>query len=299
METLSILIPAYNWDCSQLISDLHAQAEALGIEYEIIVADDHSTNNDTLQAVNRTVQSLVHCRLIALERNIGRSAIRNFLADNAIYDWLLFMDCDAAVCSPDYLRNYMPATQKAEVICGGLRHPDILPQAGVELRWKYEKKNDKKRSAKHRGRTPYAHFTPFNFMISRKVFQSIRFSSTFKGYGYEDVLFGIELEKRQVPILHIDNPLLHLGLEDNTTFIAKTGQAISNLVSHKSEINQGSTLLRLYNNITNLHLSRLLKITARKFTPSIKRNLLSNNPSLKLFSLYKLFLLSMTADKEA
>lgn len=236
---------------------------------------------------------LEHCRLIALEQNIGRSAIRNLLADNASYDRLLFMDCDAAVCSPTYLQDYISAADNADVICGGLLHPDNPPCDGAELRWKYEKKADKKRSAADRSITPYARFTPFNFMISRDVFQSIRFSTAFTGYGYEDVLFGMELEKRRVSILHIDNPLLHLGIEDNATYLSKTEQAIRNLALHQDNLKGGSTLLLHYSRICGLHLVWLLNLSAKALIQPVRRNLLSANPDMKLFSLYKLLYLSL------
>ena len=292
MESLSILIPVYNRDCSRLIKDLYVQGISSGTPFEIIVADDYSANKDTLKAVRDTSASLEHCRLIESDRNIGRSAIRNLLADNASYGKLLFMDCDAAVCSPAYLQDYISIADNADVICGGLRHPDNLPHEGVELRWKYEKKADKMRSAAHRSLTPYARFTPFNFMVSRDVFQSIRFSTAFTGYGYEDVLFGMELEKRGISILHTDNPLIHLGIEDNATYLAKTEQAIRNLALHRDVLNQGSTLLLHYNRICNLHLGRLLDMSAKALIQPVRRNLLSANPSLELFSLYKLLYLS-------
>ncbi len=40
---LSILIPVYNFNSRPLLESLHSQAEALNIEYEIVVADDAST----------------------------------------------------------------------------------------------------------------------------------------------------------------------------------------------------------------------------------------------------------------
>ena len=40
---LSILVPVYNFNSRPLLERLHSQAEALNIEYEIIVADDAST----------------------------------------------------------------------------------------------------------------------------------------------------------------------------------------------------------------------------------------------------------------
>ena len=45
---ISILIPVYNNSCDRLVSDLHKQAEALGIEFEIIVMDDCSTDDSQL-----------------------------------------------------------------------------------------------------------------------------------------------------------------------------------------------------------------------------------------------------------
>lgn len=288
MESLSILIPAYNWDCSQLISDLHAQGDALGIEYEIIVADDCSTDFDKLQSVRDTARRLQHCSFTILENNIGRSAIRNMLADMARYDKLLFMDCDAAVCSPTYLKDYMVASKQADVVCGGVVHPEKLPPPGVELRWKYERNADRHRSAKHRSKTPYDHFTPFNFLISRDTFQQIRFDTTFCGYGYEDVLFGMEMQRLRSSVLHIDNPLLHLGLEPNEKYLIKTDEAIHNLLLHRDQIGQGSTLLRHYDRICRWHLEPLIGMADKLLSKQIKRNLSGSHPGLKCFALYKL-----------
>lgn len=290
--TLSILIPSYNWDCSQLVSDLHAQGVSTGMQFEIIVADDYSTDDGAFSAICSTAARLEHCRLIALEENVGRSAIRNLLADNALYDKLLFMDCDAAVCSPTFLKDYMVATEKADVVCGGLRHQDELPRKGAELRWRYERKADRRRSASYRSRTPYARFTPFNFIISRELFQDIRFNTTFTGYGYEDVLFGMELEKRGISILHIDNPLIHLGIEDNAEYLKKTEQAIRNLVLHHDELRHGSTLLQHYDRLCRMHLSWLIRLLAKVLITPVRRNLLGTKPCLSLFSLYKLLYLS-------
>jgi glycosyltransferase involved in cell wall biosynthesis len=63
---LSILIPTYNYDCTHLVSDLHQQADLLGIDYEIIVADDASPIS-LYKEKNREINALPHCRLIELE----------------------------------------------------------------------------------------------------------------------------------------------------------------------------------------------------------------------------------------
>ena len=82
MKQISILIPTYNSICVELVRSLQQQAELLAIDYEIIVADDGSTAHDCLQA-NRAIRQLPHCQFMEREQNTGRTAIRNFLAQQA------------------------------------------------------------------------------------------------------------------------------------------------------------------------------------------------------------------------
>lgn len=295
--SLSILIPVYNWDCSALLRELHAQGCALGVPFEIIIADDCSADYDKLQSVRDTSAELQHCSITILEKNVGRSAIRNLLADMSQFDTLLFMDCDAEVCSPTYLRDYIEASQRADVVCGGVTTPSSLPCPGTELRWKYERNADRRRSAARRSKTPYSNFTPFNFLISRNTFRQIGFDTSFCGYGYEDVLFGMELERRSIPILHINNPLVHLGLESNARYLAKTDEAIRNLLAHRDEIGQGSALLRHYDSICRRHLDSLLSLADRLFYKAVQRNLSGSHPNLKLFALYKLMTINSLSNE--
>ena len=46
---VSVLIPNYNNVCVDLVTVLQRQAEALGIDYEIIVADDHSPQKEKVR----------------------------------------------------------------------------------------------------------------------------------------------------------------------------------------------------------------------------------------------------------
>lgn len=288
MESLSILIPAFNWDCSRLVYDLYSQGQALDISYEIILADDCSTDTELSERNRKAVERLENCRFIGLSHNMGRAAIRNMLASEARYDKLLFLDCDSSVRDESFLCNYLNAADRALVVCGGAIHPDTLPEPGEELRWRYERNADKERSAEFRSRMPYSRFTPFSFLIDRKTFLDIRFDESYRGYGYEDVQFGRELEERGVSILHIDNPLVHLGLEKNDIFLNKTRQAVLNAYLHRDEIGGSSRLLNHYKRMGQCHMLWLLRMLWRLFGKSMERNLLSNKPSLWVFSLYKL-----------
>lgn len=288
MEALSILIPVFNWDCTQLIKDLHFQGLTLGIPYEIIVADDCSTDKDLQEKSRLVAETHENCRYFALPHNIGRAAIRNYMADQSKYEKLLFLDCDAEVKDKQFLKKYMDASHKASVVCGGLTHPDEIPQKGQELRYLYEKNAAFERSAGFRSQNPYLRFTSFSFLIEREAFMKIRFDESYVRYGYEDVQFGHELEENGVSILHIDNPLAHIGLDDSASYLNKTRQAVQNAFDHKDDIAASSKLLTHYRKVLKFHMRWAFRLIWAFFQKSMEKNLLGPKPKLRIFSLYKL-----------
>ena len=60
---LSILIPTYRLDCSAFVRELATQADALGIDYEILVIDDGSPDAES-KAGNRIINSCPPCRFV-------------------------------------------------------------------------------------------------------------------------------------------------------------------------------------------------------------------------------------------
>ena len=293
MESLSILIPVFNWDCTRLIKDLHFQGLVLGIPYEIIVADDCSTDRELFEKNRIVAESHENCRFFGLPHNIGRAAIRNYMADQSKYEKLLFLDCDAEVKDKKFLKKYVEASDKASVVCGGLTHPDEIPMKGQELRYLYEKNAAYERSAGFRSQNPYLRFTSFSFMIDRDVFMKIRFDESYVRYGYEDVQFGHELEAGGVSILHIDNPLAHIGLDDSASYLNKTRQAVQNAFDHQDEIGDSSKLLTNYNKVRSLKMRWVFRFFWAFFQKSMEKNLLGPKPKLRIFSLYKLCYISV------
>lgn len=67
---------------------------------------------------NLAINDLENCRYIEREKNEGRAVIRNFLAKEAKYEWLLFIDSNMNVITSQYLRNYQ-MTEECDVIYGG------------------------------------------------------------------------------------------------------------------------------------------------------------------------------------
>lgn len=282
---LSILISVYNFNCIPLIKKLLTQ---LPPECEIVVADDAS-NDVWLKESNRIqLEQCDNVRYWESDKNLGRARIRNKLALLAKGEWILFLDCDALPYHNHFLTNYLGKKEKADVICGGTKGMENCPSTKVSLRYKYEKEYWKRHSAKERSKKPYESFTPFNFMIRKNVFEKIRFNELLIDYGHEDTLFGQELKKRGISILHIDNRAIHTGLDTNTEFLKKTECALASLLKIDPEFKFANRLTQTYLFLKRWHLLSLLNLWHSATETIERRNLLSSTPSLLVFQLYKL-----------
>ena len=282
---LSILIPTKDYDCHQLIEQLHEQGEKMEYDYEIIVGED-GTRHDFLEK-NINADILTNCRRIIRTDNIGRANIRNLLAVEAKFPYILFIDSDAIVEKDDFLEYYIKALKDYDVVCGGLYHADTLTNKECSLRYRYEKNADKRRDADLRNQRPYNEFSTFNFAIKKELFTSIFFKPEITRYGYEDTLFGKELEKRGIEILHINNKLLHNGLEKNAIFLSKVEQSLMTLSEIEKEI--GTTpLLSAVSKLSRWHMTRVYLFVWRQFRSTMVKNLTSKTPSLTILNLYKL-----------
>ena len=160
---LSILIPTYNYDITKLVTELHRQAIEQFIDFEIIVMEDGSKE---FIAENKEINNFIFCNHIILKHNIGRSAIRNKLADEAKYEHLLFMDCDAEVNSNQFIERYLAFCHEECVVIGGTAYDPEETNPDYSLRLKYGKEREA-RNAAERGKT---NFATFNFLISKNIF---------------------------------------------------------------------------------------------------------------------------------
>ena len=302
METkafVSVCLPVYNFDVTELVEDLLSQAHKSTIPIEILVFDDHSISY--YKKRNQELAKHKDVSYLEFDHNLGRSKIRNRLADFAIGEWLLFLDCDMVPSSSNFLINYVDAIRPdIKVVCGGIGYGDKPIKSELMLRWRYGILRESRSSAV-RQHFPYKSFLSGNFMISREAYYQIRFNEDISGYGHEDTLFGLELKKNKVPILHIDNTCLHLGIEPCFEYLIKSEQGIVNLVrllrivpEMKPELERHIRLLRYYKIVRFMGLSYPLRFFFRIFNPFIRRVLCNARPSLLLFDLYKVGLIAQT-----
>ena len=278
IKELSVLIPVYNNSCVQLVRALHQQLSQTDISFEIIIADDGSTDRSFIEE-NKSLSLLTHVQYLIRKKNIGRAAIRNVLVQQANYSWLLFIDGDLFIKNDSYIHRYLAFDENNTVVYGGYTISGNYPD---NLRWRIEKKHEEKSSADKRQQHPYHDFHTCNFLVKKDIMKRIPFNEKIREYGYEDVLWGKQLKEHHITLTHIDNPVSFERFEDNKTFIQKTEEALHTLYHFRQSLTGYSSVL----NYSSLH--PLLKFIYGRIGNYLRKQLIDNNPPLFLFYIYKL-----------
>lgn len=292
---LSVCIPVYNFDVRELIFDLKKEITKKGIDSEIILIDDASYQK--FKEINNELQSEVK-ELIFLEKNIGRSKIRNLFLQYAEGDYLLFLDCDGKIISPDFLETYIETIQqnsKIDVLYGGRTVANVLTDKRHVLRWKFAVERENLSVSRRNGR-PYLSFQTNNFIIKKQILSTVQFNPELENYGYEDLLFAMDLKSERIYIHHINNAIFNNDLEANSIYLKKVEESVDNLArmlksdSLKAKISD-IKLVKAYHFIQKWNLKFIFLLLFSFIENILKRNLLSDDPHLRNLDFYKLGLL--------
>lgn len=285
---LSILIPTYNYNAFPLAEAIEQQALKLGLIFELICIDDGSFSH--LNEKNQNINTLTNCKFIASKQNVGLSKIRNALAEASKYKFILFIDGDSKVPDDKFILRYLNAIEgNADVIYGGRIHPKVVEDTR-KLRWKYGKYREDLIVAKRK--TNIYKCTLFNnTLIKKKVFDKIKFEESIKQYGHEDTIFAYKLSAIKAKIFHINNPVIHGDVDYNEVFFLKTQKSLENLnLIYNSKLIDSNfiTFLRIFSKLKRFKLNYLFALIHKMFYPFFKRQLMSKNPSIVVFDLFRL-----------
>ena len=293
---LSILIPIYNINCVKLVTGLQAQCGKAGIPFEILCYDDGSISSILDQ--NSPLSQLFGVSYVEMKENRGRAAIRNVLGKYSNFENLLFIDADSRLPNKSFIRNYLPYLNRKAVVYGGRAYNRQKPAAVLkQLHWTYGSKREAL-PAKNRNRAPYLNFMSNNFILPRTVFEKITFDPKHEGYGYEDTLFATELHKNGIPLLHVDNPLIHSGLETAPVFLEKTREAMKNLAGlYAGDRIVQTRLIRAYEFLNRWGLIPPARRYLEKRIESITGNLERGSTHLRLLDEFKLYHFLVNVEK--
>ncbi len=289
---ISVCVPVFNTDVRKLGLQLVDLSAKTSVPIEILLFDDCS--DEKFQLLNRETATYSGIIYKEMESNLGRAAIRNRLGNSATQPWLLFLDGDSSIETTDFLSRYLEAIPMGEVICGGTSYPAHSPEyQETLLRWVYGRKREQLSALQRKLRNNFA-ITANNFLINREVFLQHGFRENIRGYGHEDTVLGYDLFKAGIRISHIDNPVLHTGLESSAEYLEKTKKAIENLLFiHANlipdpEFRKESGLLKIGFTLRKAGLLRITATLFRWIEPCLRKNLTGTCPKLFLFNLYRI-----------
>ena len=282
---LSILIPTYNTDVTDLIKTICEQARLTKITFEIIFCEDAS---HMYVEKNASVTKDSHVRCLVNTENLGRTATRSKLAEAALYHWLLFLDADVGVPNIRFIENYVSQINPLyDIIYGGVSYKAHADNDFC-LRWKYGTLRESQ-SLKERQKEP-KYVISQNLLLNKNVFLSLNTIASNR-YGLDNV-FSYQIAKQGYKIHHIYNPVVHLGLEKNNVFLKKSFQAVETLVHYEEKgliTHDFTRLQKSYLTLKKTRATFIFKVIVHRCTNYMEKNLLSGNPSLFLFDLYRLY----------
>ena len=284
-KELSILLPVYNTRCLTMVERLKELCDAVdGLRYEIIAADDGSTDRDAV-AFNRGIERMAGCRYVERVENRGAAATRNFLAGISRYGWLLFVDCDMALPDDRFIIRYLEAPETGVVI-GGIRTGGTADDVRRNLRCAYERRAQERHTAEERSKRPYQSFRSVNFMAERGVMERCRFDERMR--RYEDVRFGRLLEESGVTVAHIDNAVVMEDFESNGCFVAKTEKDMRTLRDFEAEMRGYSRMIDVADGLRRRHILWVVRMWHGLFGRLERRLLTGGKARLRLYDVYKL-----------
>jgi glycosyltransferase involved in cell wall biosynthesis len=219
---LSVLTPFHRYDPSVLLARL-AKVPA-GVEF--ILIDDGSSSASLLANVIAAAERVAApVRIIVWSENRGRAAARNRLIAEARGEYVLFLDADMIPDSPRFLSIWLGvlSTQRPRVAFGGLSVAHTQADEDTALHRNLFAHSDCA-PAHARAQKPAQSTASSNLAVRRDFLAAHPFDQLFTGWGFEDTDWALSVERR-APILHVENPATHAGLDDVPTLMRKSAEA--------------------------------------------------------------------------
>lgn len=287
---ISVLIPVYNFDVTNLVIAITNQAKANDVAIEVICYDDVSENNIRLKN-QHSVNFIDRCSYFVNSKNLGRTKTRQLLAEKATYDWLLFLDADVFPKDNNFISKYAIADNgEYNAFFGGIAYDEKTLNKNNTLRYNFGKHRESVNAA-NRNNLPYKVTTSGNMLIKKDVFLETNSKlSCINCYGL-DYYFGALLKENKVKIKHIDNEVYHLGIENNAVYLKKVQESIktlATLVKTKKLPENDISLLKAYDKLKRYGLQNIFGKITKRFSYNIENKLINSGTNLRLLDIYKL-----------
>ncbi|WP_027124605.1 glycosyltransferase family 2 protein [Gelidibacter mesophilus] len=285
---ISVLIPVYNYNIVALVKELHRQLTEAKVIFEILAHD--SGSEARFIELNKQINTFKFTNYNPSKMNVGREQTRQVLAQKAEYNWLLFLDADTMPANLDFIKIYLSyLTSNYDAVFGGILYDEKKPENDSMLRWIYGHQRETI-TAEIRTKKPYRTIVSANFSIRKEIFINLNGQISGKGYGY-DVLFSSLLKSHSIKVAHIDNQVVHLGIEKSHVYLTKTEEAINILLKLYKEgriDHDDNGLVGFCTKLKKYQLHHAFAYFYRKYASQMKSHLLGKNPSIYMIQLYRI-----------
>ncbi len=186
--------------------------------YEIIVIDNQSTDNDVLDYYKSLSDNI---KLFYYDEPFNYSAINNFAATKAEGDYLIFLNNDTKVIAPDWMEELLMYAQRGDVGAVGakllfenntIQHGGIILGLGADRIAGHAHYGCTKENLGYMGRLYYAQdvsaVTAACMMVSKEDFNAVGGFNEKLAVAFNDVDFCLKL--RKIGKLNIFNPFCTL-----------------------------------------------------------------------------------------
>lgn len=229
---VSILIPFYGDDPCPLLGALAAEAardRRLLDAFEIILFEDGASDRALTERVALAVANAgASVRLVSSAVNRGRSEARNRLVGEARANRLLFLDADMLPDAPGFLARWLAVVERDDpaIAFGGISVAQAAASPGTALHRAFQAGAECPEAAE-RALAPAKYVYTSNLLVRRELLAAEPFDNGFVGWGWEDVEWAARAGT-VAPILHVDNPASHLGLQSADALLEKFARSAAN-----------------------------------------------------------------------
>jgi GT2 family glycosyltransferase len=193
---LSVVTPTFNKRAllERTLAALHAQELPAGVEWEIVVVDDGSTDDTAAWlAAQAPAPGSPQLRVVSPGGNVGRARARNLGARAARGRWIVFID-DDIVAPPGLLAAHLELLERHPgdgTIGYAVTEPRLVDAPHLHYL-------DTRGTARlGPGPAPGRYFVTQNAAVPREAFLAVGgFDEAYLGYGFEDMEVAFRLEDR-------------------------------------------------------------------------------------------------------
>jgi len=243
---LSVLVPFFADDATNLLAALDAQMTGLPIE--VLFYDDGTGDDALTDRMSKATSAATGAfNLITNPENKGRSAARNALYEAARSEWVLFLDADMLPARDDFLQNYLSLinVRAADIFFGGFEVEPHAEDADRDVHRALSAVSDCLSLDERQASGPQF-VASSNLCVRKEVLDKEPFDSGFSGWGWEDSEWAARVSKRFV-LTHVENPAIHLGLETTDTLLKRFATSGNNYRRFTGAHPELASTLPLYN----------------------------------------------------